>query len=210
MSALLHYAWLKGMRDRSLPIFALMPVMQFAAMIIGFSAFRGHLSYPFAGPDWTGDFPGIAIVLPSTISSICAFWIFRAEVATRAIDSFVVASRPLAVTGALVVIGFVTAVVGWLGGIATIVMLTGEIPGNLLSLVTNGTLSALAGASLGALYVTILPQPSMLVWALVAGLPLAPWIFDPASRSHLLPVALAVFFVATTSSTFLLRRRCAS
>jgi hypothetical protein len=205
-----HYAWLKGVRDRSLVIFALIPPMQFTAMVIGFSLDKRHLTYPFIGPDWAGDFPGLAILIPAVVGSCSAFWMLRSEVATRAIDSFVVASRPVAVIAALVVTGTVTAAAGWLGGLAAILMLTADLPANLLTLASSGALAALAGASLGALYVTILPQPGMLVWAVVAGLPLGPWIFDPASRSHLIPIALVVSIVAMAASTFLLRRRCAS
>jgi hypothetical protein len=210
MIALLHYAWIKGMRDRSLLIFALIPPIQFTFMVLGFSVAMRNLSYPFTPPDWTGDFPGFAIVFPSLFGSISAFWALRAEVATRAVDSFVVASRPIAVIGALVVIGTVTGAGGWIGGLVTIVALTADLPANVLSLASNGALAALAGASLGALYVTILPQPTMLIWAIVAGFPLAPWIFSPASGPWLMPVALSVSVVAVVTSTLLLRRRCAS
>lgn len=210
MIALLHYAWLKGWRDRSIPVFALIPTVQFTFMVIGFSVATGHVSYPFTSPDWTGDFPGVAILIPSVIGSLSAFWTFRAEVATRAVDSFVVASRPAAVTAALTVVGTVTAVSAWIAGLATIVLLTADLPAGFVSLLINGALGALAGASLGALYVAILPQPTMLIWAFVAGTPVAPLIFNPATRRYLVPVALAVTLVAMTSSTFLLRRRCAS
>ncbi len=211
MIALLHYAFLKGMRDRSLPIFVLMMPVQVAAMIIGYSVINRHLQYPLVGFDWDeGDVAVIAILLPSVVATLSAFWTFRSEVATRAIGSFVIASRPITVVLALIVFAAATATGGSIATTATIAVLTAGLPANLASLAALGILHSFVGASLGALYVTISPQPAMLVWAFIAGFPLAPWILDPASQSRLSMIAAVLSVVCIGVSAFLLRRRCAT
>jgi len=210
MIALLRYAFLKGMRDRSLPIFFLLEPAQVAAMLIGYSVMNRHLHYPLIMPGDVGDVVGFSVLFPSFVATLSAFWTFRSEVATRAIGSFVVASRPSTVVVALVVFAAATAIGGLIGAITTAAVLTAALPANLASLAPLGVISSLVGASLGALYVTISPQPAMLVWAFIAVIPLAPWIFHPPSTPRLLMIAALVSIVCIGVSAFLLRRRCAT
>jgi hypothetical protein len=211
MIALLHYAFLKGMRDRSLPIFLLMMPAQVAAMLIGFSVIKRHLQYPLLGMEWGhGDVVIFSIILPSFVATLSAFWTFRSEVATRAIGSFVIASRPITVVVALIIFAAATATGGSIATTVTIAMLTAALPPEVASFASLGIIASLAGASLGALYVTISPQPAMLVWAFIAGLPLAPWILHPPSEPQLLMIASLLSIVCIGVSAFLLRRRCAT
>ncbi|HUP49786.1 MAG TPA: hypothetical protein VNA04_13450 [Thermoanaerobaculia bacterium] len=211
MTALLHYAWLKGMRDRSLPVFFAIAPIQIAAMIIGFAVIKRQVRYPLAALNFDeGDIAAITILLPSFVATLSAFWTFRSEVATRAINSFVMGSRPLAVVASLVVFGFATAMAGVAALIATAVILTATVPAAVASMAFTAAVASVAGASLGALYVTISPQPGMLVWTFVAGIPLVPFIFDPANRAELLTVGTVISLVAIGIATVLLRRRCAS
>jgi hypothetical protein len=209
--ALLHYAFLKGMRDRSLPIFVLITPAQVAAMLIGAAVLNRHLRYPLM-MDFvsTQDLVTFSIVLPWTVASLSAFWTFRSEVATKAIGSFVIASRPMTIVAALVVFAAATAIGGVLGAIGTIAVLTAALPANLGSLASIAIIFSLVGASLGALYVTISPQPAMLVWAIIAGFPLAPWIFGEGSKRPFLMIAAVVSIITIGVSTILLRRRCAT
>ncbi len=211
MNGLLHYAYLKGMRDRSLPIFVLCIPVQLMAMLIGYSVFHRHLQYPLMRLDWAdADVTMISMLMPSVIATLSAFWTFRSEVATRAVGSFVIASRSITVVAALIAFAAATAIAGLIGALAMTALLTASFPSNFAALVSGGSIAALTGASLGTLYVAISPQPMMLVWAFIAGIPLVPWIFrDPGSvRSMMAAIALAV--VCTGISTFLLRRRCAT
>lgn len=211
MIALLHYAFLKSLRDRSLPIFVLWVPIQVAAMLIGSSVINHHLQYPLVVSDWNdGDVAAFSILLPSFIASISAFWTFRSEVATRAIGSFVIASRPITVVVALVVFATATAIAGLIAAIGTVAVLTMALPPNVAFFASIGVIASLAGGSLGALYVTISPQPAMFVWAACAGIPLAPWIFAPATKSQLPMIASVLSIVCIGVSTFLLRRRCAT
>ena len=211
MNALLHYAWLKGMRDRSLPVFFAIAPIQIAGMIIGIAVSKRQVHYPLGALNFDeGDIAAITILVPSFVATLSAFWTFRSEVATRAINSFVMASRPLTVIAALVLFGFATAMAGVGGLIATALILTATVPADVASMVFTAAVASAAGASLGALYVTISPQTGMLLWASVAGIPLVPFIFDPANRPALLAVGTVISVVAITIATVLLRRRCAS
>lgn len=211
MRALLHYAYLKGMRDRSLPVFLLIPAAQFFAMITAFSGTTGHLRYPLKALNFDhGDLAAMSILLPSVVATMSAFWTFRSELATGAIGSFVIASRPIVVIAALVVFAAATGTGGIFGAVGTIALLTAEFPARLVSMIGTGAMAALSGAALGALYVTISPQPQMLVWSFIAGIPFVPFIFDPANWHRLPPIGLLLAIICIAVSTFLLRRRCAT
>ena len=211
MSAILHYAWLKGTRDKSLLVFALIPAAQVAAMLIGYSILTRQGDYPIrmSGLDGT-DIATMSIMIPWFMAVLFTFWIFRVELATNAIASFVVASRPLFVVLALIVLGTLVAVLGRFGGLAMITLLTGEFPRELASHWWLGAMTGLAGAALGTLYVMISPQPAMLGWALLAAVPAAPLVFIPKHWDRLPAVTLFVTLVCIAASTLLLRRRCAT
>ena len=89
-------------------------------------------------------------------------------------------------------------------------LLTGDFPRQLASHWGLGALAALAGAALGTLYVTISPQPAMLGWAFLAGIPAGPLVFLPKHWDRLPVVTLVVTLVCIAASTLLLRRRCAT
>lgn len=219
MKALLHYAVLKGMRDRLLPILLLVSPIFAAGTLIGESAARKQLHYPLTvGLDSLGFNPAGLYAL--TFSSIVAFWAFRSEVATKAINSFVMASRPIGIVTALVVYGVGIGVATWMGAIAAATALTTKLPSNLASFALEAFIASLFGASIGALAVTISAQPTMLVWAVCAtvGLPLillfdyqrGDLVFELASRTRYLTSQVVVSILCLGIGTFLLERRCAT
>ena len=212
MNALLHYAFLKGLRDRSLPIFfLLMPVQIAATMIAGGLMIRRRLRYPVIELSTfdANDVMIFSFVVPWMVATLSAFWTFRSEVATRAISSFVIGSRPLSVVLALVAFAATTATAGLIAAAAMAALLLGTIPPFLASTVWVGTLFSIMGASLGALLVTISPQPAVLVWSIVVMFPLASRIVAKTPSLQAASTAL-VAAAAIAVSTFLLRRRCAS
>ena len=211
MIAILHYAWLKGTRDKSLLAFAFVPAAQVAAMLIGRAIYMRHVDFPLLAPGLDrADIRTISILIPWFIAVLCSFWIFRVELATNVITSFVVASRPLLVVLALVLLGTLIAVLGLFGGLAMIALLTGDFPQQLASHWWLSALAALAGAALGTLYVMISPQPAMLGWAFLAAAPAGPLLFVPKHWDRLPPVSLLVTLICVAASTLLLRRRCAT
>lgn len=211
MIALLHYAYLKGMRDRSLPVFALMAPVQLAAMTIGFAVATRQLRYPLIALNMdSGDVAAMSILMPSFVATLSAFWTLRTEVATRAIGSFVVATRPVTVVIALVAFATATAIAGMIAAIGAVIILTAQFPEALASVMWLASIASLAGASLGALYVTLFPQPAMLLWSFVAGVPFVPFVFDPANWNRLAVANLILTVICIAVSTFVLRRRCAT
>jgi hypothetical protein len=211
VSALLHYAWLKGMRDRSVLVFFLIAPIQIAAIIIGISVSNHHIRYPLLPLALDeGDVAVLSVILPYFVAACSAFWTFRSEVATKAIGSFVIGSRPLTVVLALVVFAAATAICGQAALFGVAVALTKTFPASLGSAAFTAAIASVAGASLGALYVTISPQPAMLPWAFLAGIPLTVFIINPASRPHQVPIASLLSIGCVAISTVLLRRRCAA
>lgn len=218
MIALLRYAILKGMRDRLLPILLLGSPILAAAALISLALSEGQLHYPLSVRlDSLGD-PARLFAL--TFASLTAFWAFRSEVATRAINSFVMASRPVHIVVALILYGTVTGIAVWLGAIVTAAALTTELPVNLTWFAIETVIASLFGASIGALAVTISPQPTMLVWAICAtlGLPVVllfdaqrgELVFEVTTRARYLTSELVVSILCLGIGTFLLERRCAS
>lgn len=211
MIALLHYALLKGVRDRSLLTFAAIPAANISAVLIAMAVHQKQMVYPLTGVTLDHvDLAVFSILIPSFIATLSAFWTFRSEVATKAIASFVVATRPLVVVTALLITGVATAAVGTIGMLAAIFVLTARFPAEVLTLIVTASIASMVGAAMGTLYVNISAKPEMFVWALLAGIPVAPFIFNPKNQSMLPFVALAVTVVAISVSAFLLRRRCAT
>jgi hypothetical protein len=209
--ALLHYAWLKGMRDRSLPVFVAMAPVQIAGMLIAMNIFEKQFRYPLPAPRWDrGDMAVIWLLLPAFIATLSAFWTFRSEVATKAIGAFFMGSRPVTIVFALIVFAALTAIAGIVAMLGVVLVLTAGLPPGWESFVLTGIFFAVGGAALGALYVTISPQPAMLVWAFLAGIPFLPLIFDPNLRSQVLLFGPVLWILSIGVSTFLLRRRCAT
>lgn len=211
MIGILHYAWLKGTRDKSLPAFALVPAAQVAAMLIGYAIVTRRADYPIAFSELDGtDVAMMSIFMPWFMGVLCSFWMFRVELATNALTSIVIASRPLVIVLALILLGAVTAILGLLGALGMIGLLTGELPRQLVSSVGFGAVAAVAGASLGTLYVMISPQPAMLGWTLIAAAPMAPLLFVPKHWDRLPLASLFITLICIAASTLLLRRRCAT
>lgn len=208
MTALLHYAFLKGWRDRSLPTFFLIPAAQITAIVIGFSYVKDALHYPFTGfPLDRFDAPIFFVIAPSFIATLSAFWTFRAEIETRAISSFVMASRPASVAAALILFAGATAFAGILLSFAMLVLLVADYPAQFAPLLGLGAVAAMVGASLGALFVTFSPQPMMLMSGLIVTGIVTTLIY----RSVSMPLAGSILVVACiAASTFFVRRRCAA
>lgn len=210
MIALLHYLYLKGVRDRSLIIFLLIGPVWATIMLIAVAIALHHVHYPL-GPELPIKeeifFSG---VLGSWVASISAFWSLRSELATKAVSSFLLARRPISIAVALVIFATATGVASIVGAVICAGVLWAAVPPGLFSIAFALVIVSLASASLGALYVTISPQPMMFVWAQIAGIPLAPWLVNPSNWPRLMMIAPVVTIVCTVVSAFLLERRCAT
>jgi hypothetical protein len=216
MIAVLHYAILKSVRDRSLAIFLFGPAIVITASLLGVSLRDGSLHYPLHmtaewSPAKSAEVAGIMTTVIAVIfASVASFWTFRSEVATKSIGSFVMARRPISVALALVVFAAVTGFGGWVGGMAAVGALTAAFPAKLASLALAIAIVLLAAASLGALMVTISTEPPSIIGVYCAVMLLLPWLTKAEYRSPLLIVALVLSMLCTVVCAFLLERRCAS
>jgi hypothetical protein len=215
MIAVLHYAFLKSTRDRSLAVFALGPALVIAASLLGATVAQG-LRYPlYLGGQMSAaqNAEMAALILTffaMTFGSVAAFWVFRPEVATKTIGSFLMARRPLTVSVAQVTFAAAIAFSAWIAGIVTIAVLTSALPPAIGWFAAGVAVASIAAASIGALVVTISPQPAMMIWAFFACQALLPLLVNPAVRPKLLYVVPVVAIVFTATSAFLLERRWAS
>lgn len=210
MIALWHYTFLKGMRDRSLPVFLLWGPVYATAALIGVSVAQGRLHYPLS-PQWDiKDELFFALMTATVIATLSAFWTLRTEVATKAIGSFLMATRPISVVVALVVFAAATGVATEIGMIVVSAVVRAALPANLVPIVLATVILSLAAASMGALCVTISPQPAMLIWAFCGSLPLVAWMANPSNWPRLVMIAPVIAILCTAISAFLLRRRCAT
>ncbi len=214
MIALLHYAVLKTRRDGSLFLFLFAPAMVIAALL-GTSIAELRFEYPFALSRHMTQMQN-AKLLTSIVGAgalmfgiISAFWTYRAEIATRSIASFVVASRPVTVIAALIVWGTLTVIAAWICGVAVVVLLTAAAPPHLPILFGGLVAVGMALISVAALIVTVAPKPENLIWSYLAMVIFVRWIEKLPDLPEI-ALAAALFAICTSLSIFFLRRRCAT
>jgi hypothetical protein len=215
MIAVLHYALLKSIRDRSLAIFVLGPALVIAASLLGATIAEGF-RYPFyvsRQMSAAQNAEMVALILTFFVmmfGTVAAFWTFRPEVVTKTIGSFLMARRPLTVALAQVTFAAAVTFSAWIAGILTIAALTSALPPAIGVFAVGAAVAALAAASIGALVLTISPQPAMVLWAFLACTALLPLLVNPAVRPKLLYIVPVMAILFTAVSAFLLERRWAS
>jgi len=216
MIAVLHYAFLKSTRDRSLAVFLLGPALVIAASLLGATIAQGGPIYPLhmsRQMSATQNAEMAALVLAffaMMFGTVAGFWIFRTEVATKTIGSFLMARRPIAVSLAQVTFAAAIGFGAWVLGTITVALLTSALPPAIGWFAVGVAVASIAAASIGALVVTISPQPAMMPWAILVCTPLLPLLVNPAVRPKLLYVVPAVAILVIAVSAFLLERRWAS
>jgi hypothetical protein len=215
MMALLRFAFLKSMRDHSLPAFVSIVVLVPFAALAGATLGKGHWHYPFYlnaqyTPLQNANLAGaIVLVIAVFFSAIPAFWTFRPEIETRSIGSLLLAARPLTVALALILFAASIGLMGWIGAMAVIGALTGALPSHLALMTLKLATGVLAASSIGALVVTVSPQPFMIVCSYLACLFLVPFVASSKGWLQIL-AALVAAILCTALTTFLLERRCAT
>ena len=215
MIAVLHYALLKSLRDRSLGIFVLGPALVIAASLLGATIVEGF-RYPFyvsRQMSAAQNAEMVALILTFFVmmfGTVAAFWTFRPEVVTKTIGSFLMARRPLTVALAQVTFAAVVTFSAWLAGMLIIAALTSALPPAIGWFAVGAAIAALAAASIGALVLTISPQPAMVLWAILGCTALLPLLVHPVIRPKLLYLVPVMAILFTAVSASLLERRWAS
>ena len=215
MIALLRYAILKSTRDGSLPAFVFLPMLVPLAALAGATLGKGHWHYPFYlnvqyTPVQNANLAatiGVAIAVFFTV--IPAFWTFRPEIETRSIGALLLAARPVTVALTLILFAASIGLLGWIGSVALIGTLTGALPSHLALMTLKLATGVLAASSVGALVVTISPQPFMIVCSYIVCMFLVPWVASSKGWLQIL-VALTAAILCTALTTLLLERRCAT
>jgi hypothetical protein len=208
--ALLHYAVLKSVRDKSLPVLLAAPSLIIAAMVLGTSFAKG-VHYPFQiERQWTAAqnarLAGMIAMLAAVLfTSTAAFWTLRAEVATKAIGSFVLAARAVVVAASATAYAAVAGLASWLLSVVTVAALTGAWPFD-GAMAIEIVLAIGTAAAIGVLAASVSPQPQVLIWAYCGTL----LILSPLHDSHAMFAAPAVMIVCIGAAAFLLERRCAA
>ncbi|GEM_PF-5356404 len=214
MIAILHYALLKGTRDKSTVIFLLTPITMVVASLIGVVVASGHPSFPlYYSLDWTPAQNASQVAFISTMCTVCfaslsGFWMFRSEVATRAIGSFVLAKRPIVIILAMIVHSSAIAVLSWIPAIAAARVLTGAAPPDTVRLTLAVIVISIASSAMGAMFVMISAQPQMLIGAYCGSCFFLPFLVLESNRPKVMMLAVVTAVLSTTIATFLLERRC--
>ena len=182
MIALLHYVYLKSLRDSSLIAFIIVPILAPVVALSGVTFGKGHVHYPFYLKAQFSAVQNATLASEITLA-ICvlfavipAFWTLRPEIATRSIGSFFFGARPLTVALALILFASAIGLAGWIGAVALIGALTTALPPNVAFMTFKVAAGSLASSALGTLLVTISPQPGMIVGAYLGCVFLVPWI----------------------------------
>ncbi|HYS52826.1 MAG TPA: hypothetical protein VER58_03550 [Thermoanaerobaculia bacterium] len=216
MIALLRYAYLKSVRDGSLIAFLLPATLVSLSGLSGVTLSQGHRPhYPFFlnvqfSPVQNATLAAqIAIAVSVLFAVIPAFWTFRPEISSRSIGSFFFATRPLTVALALILFAAAVGLAGWIVSMAVIGVLTTALPTHMALMALKVAAGCLAASAIGALVVTISPQPGAIVISYVGCIALVPWIEKSKSSLQLI-AAVAASIVCAALSAYLLERRCAT
>jgi hypothetical protein len=221
VKAMLHYALLKSLRERSLWAFVFAPVMLLGAPLLGIAAeaaIDGRRVHPIllSGTSLLNSermYLAAAAGAAVAAAAAAAFWCFRSEAANRSL-SFMLLALPRPAVAPLT-----AALFGWCSGAAAF-LLTIPLVGAATGIVTRAWLSAalaaaiaaVAACAMGAAFAAYSPVPGtlmMVVWvaAIMAGV----------TASFLGEAPLAVIVSAAAAATLLIalaargmERRCAA
>lgn len=215
MNALLHYNFLKGWRDRSIVAFLALPsLIPIAALVGGSLTKRLPLRYPLAmEPRFTAVqnaalIGEIASILCALFTVLPSFWTLRTEIASRSVSSFTMAARPLMVVAMLVGYAALIGYSAWLISMTFVGVLTTALPPHLALLGLKVGIAALLASSVGALAVTISPQPAMMIGAFNSAFVIVPLFAKSATTTYLIAALLAAL-ISIAIAAVLLERRCA-
>lgn len=215
MNALLHYNVLKGWRDRSLVAFMVIPALVPVAGLVGASFTPGvQLHYPLAmAPHFSAAqnaalIGELASIMCALFSVLPSFWTLRTEIASRSVSSFTMASRPFTVVIMLVIYGASIGYSAWLVSMTFIGILTTALPPHLAFLAFKVGIAALAASAVGALAVTISPEPAVMIGAFCSAFVIVPLFARTVTPAHLI-AAFGAALIAIAIAAVLLERRCA-
>ena len=216
MSALLRYAVVKSLREHLLAGLLLAPLVLACAPLLGVALFgmlRGQPVYPMHVPDESAEgtaamFGVVIVIVSALVAAIGAFWIFRREIASRAVGFFFLARPPRVVSVVSAMYGFAAGAAAFLLARTALIVLTATPPENLAGEIGLAAISIAFGSALGSLLVAISTETAILVIAYV----LVIAAVELLRPGNLLRTVAALLLAAAMlqTATIVLRRRCAS
>lgn len=182
MRAMLHYAFLKNVREHTIWAFLLGPLVLIGAPLLGFAVeawLRGRRLYPLTMQGATVSDSERMFVLASAMAVVAAagtaaFWCFRSDIANRSL-SFMLLALPRPVIAALAAVAF-----GWCAGIVALMVMMPMV-GAAIGRISDAWLAALAivavaglvSAAAGTLFAAYAPAPGTLVMVVFVALLIA-------------------------------------
>jgi hypothetical protein len=217
MSALLRYALMKSKREHLLASLLLAPLVLAVSPMLGVAAnnmFRGGPVYPFHLPQMTPEstleiFGTVVLVVSALVAGAGAFWIFRSEIASRAVHFFFLAQHPRAVSAASAIYGFVTGVLAYGIALTALRLLTGAPQQHFARDLVVAVVSIWIGSALGSLFVAISSEAAILV-LLYAGVVAASTTLLRTANVIRVVIAILAAAALLQAASIVLRRRCAS
>jgi hypothetical protein len=214
--ALLHYAILKSIRDRSLPAFLFASPLAITAALAGVTLRTAGLHYPLQIAvrntplqNATESAFGVTLAVIS-FAAITAFWTFRHDVATKAVGSLIMTRRPIVIASTQVLFAALVGITSWICSMSVIAALTAAIPAGFGHHAAMAAIMMFVAASIGALAVTISTEPPAVVGALAAGVLCSPILLRNKTDMRMVIIAVVVAIACTVTCAVLLERRCAS
>ncbi|HXG58530.1 MAG TPA: hypothetical protein VNL91_05880 [Thermoanaerobaculia bacterium] len=209
MIALLHYAFLKSWRDRSLPAFTLFTAGTFLMTRIAISAVGMIRGQRIVDDFFYRDLPTIAAVSSAMMAGLAGFWTLRLEIADRSIGSFVLAARSVLMAAAITVYA---ACVGFSSFLFAIPITGIRVPpevGSFGNLMLLAACSSVVAGAFGLAMATISPEPPMVVptWIGVIAIIIATFeLIEPVAFVG----SIILLALLLTMTSLLLERRCAA
>ena len=217
MSALLRYAFMRGMRENFLLPLLFFPAASSATPLLAIGVYnliKGQGTWPLSlarnlsAANSVQILTQSALIAAATMAGTGAFWVFRSEMTGRSIGLFALARRAGVVAATSTLFGTVAGVVAYGLNVAVLALLTGATAGRGGALTASVLLLSIFGSALGTLLVAVSQDLSMLipVYAIttLAGVRL---VDHPSVALSLTVIAAAA--VVILAAPFFWRRRCA-
>ena len=218
MTALLRYAFVKSLREHLLAGVLLTPLVMAVAPLLGLAVanvFFGRPAFPFR---FDGEITqtmfasqlSAAVLLIATLGAgISAFYVFRAEVTSRAVGFFVLANRPRAFAAAAVSYGTIAGLLSYLIAVLGSGVLISALPPQLASHIAIATIASFVAAALGTASVVFSTEVTMLA---VVSIGAAGTAVGLLNNPRLLAFALAIVSATLLAAMIpaVVRRRCAA
>lgn len=221
MRAMLHYALLKSVRERSLFAFLLGPFVLIGAPLLGFLAEAVHAGRPIhpltlAGmsvADFERAMSIAAAAAAVAVAGAAAFWCFRADLANRSLSFFLLGlRRPVVAPVAAAAFGWCAGLIAFLATIPLMGSVTGRVSRVWLVAALVVAIAGAFTAAIGTTFAAYAPAPGTLAMVAIVGTVVT---FAVMASVDVSPVAWSIVWLVCAAVLLLvagraMERRCAA